>query len=255
MNLDVWFSWYREVLKEFGFNQNDDEKSAKILNDLLEAYNSLDKDEIKIKNKVIVFGAGPSLKRNIIELKDLNLKEFTLIAADGATTALFEENIIPDIIVTDLDGKMDDIIQCNNKGSVLAVHAHGNNIDKVQEFVPKLKNVLGTTQSVPLEKVHNFGGFTDGDRCIFLAVHFGAKFIILAGMDFGKIVTRYSKPDLKDSMDKADEIKIMKLKYAKMLIEWAAENENVDMVTISGGDKLKNIDNVNVNDIANQWII
>jgi len=73
----------------------------------------------------LFLGLGPSLKENIKDLKTLKLSKFTLIAADGATTALLEEDVIPDIIVTDLDGKMEDIIQANQKGSFLAVHAHG----------------------------------------------------------------------------------------------------------------------------------
>jgi len=249
MNLDIWFSWYKEILNEFGFSQNDDEKSAKLLNNLLKNHNGLNKNEIKIKNKVIVFGAGPSIKRNIKELKKLNLSDFTLIAADGATTALLEENTIPDIIVTDLDGDMDNIIKANKEGAILVVHAHGNNIEKIKKYVSELKRIFGTTQSTPLEKVNNFGGFTDGDRCIFLAVELGAKFIVLAGMDFGKIVTKYSRPDLADLKDKADEIKIMKLKYAKELTEWAAENEDVKIVNISHGERLHGIEDIMVDDI------
>lgn len=251
MNLDIWFSWYKIILDEFGFSQNDDEKSAKILNNLLKEHKGLNENQIKIKDKAIVFGAGPSLKRNIIELKKIDLNDFTLIAADGATTALLEENIIPDIIVTDLDGKMDDIIKANNEGAILIVHAHGNNIEKVEKYVPTLQRILGTTQSVPLEKVHNFGGFTDGDRCIFLASEFGANLIILAGMDFGKIVTKYSRPDLENSEDTADDIKTKKLKFAKELTEWAAENESITLLNISGGEKLENVKNVEVIDIQN----
>lgn len=246
MNLDIWFSWYKRILDEFGFSKDDDEKSAEILNKLLKEQKSLNLYEIEIKNKVIVFGAGPSLKRNIHELKKVNLEDFTLISADGATTALLEENIIPDIIVTDLDGKMDDIIKANDEGAVLVVHAHGNNMDKIEEYFLKLHDIIGTTQSIPLENVHNFGGFTDGDRCIFFAVEIGVKFIVLAGMDFGDIVTRYSRPDLQKHEDKADEIKRGKLKYAKKLTEWAAENENVEIVNLSGGERLEKVKNIDM---------
>lgn len=247
MDLDVWFEWYDVILKEFGFEREDDEKSAELLAGLLDEYNSSCIAETNIKSNVIVFGAGPSLKGNISELKELdelgelNLNKFTLIAADGATTALLEENIIPDIIVTDLDGKMDDIIEANNEGAILVVHAHGNNMDKIEEYVPKLKRILGTTQSVPLENVYNFGGFTDGDRCIFLAIELGARFILLAGMDFGDIVTKYSRPDLGMSEGKADEIKQMKLDFAKKLTQWAAENENVEIANMSGGESVKGV--------------
>lgn len=241
MNLDIWFSWYKIILDDFGFSQNDDEKSAKILNNLLKKHNSINPSEIHVNDKVIIFGAGPSLKRNIGDLKRLQLENFTLIAADGATTALLEENIIPHIIVTDLDGKMDDIFKANKEGAILVIHAHGNNIDKIEKYVPRLQRILGTTQSVPLENVYNFGGFTDGDRCIFIAAAFGAKYIVLAGMDFGKIVTRYSRPDIEKAEGKADEIKQKKLEYAKELTEWAAENENIEMVNISLGEKLENV--------------
>ncbi len=249
MNLDKWFPWYTRILSEFGFSREDDEKSAKLLNSLLEKQGCLKPSQIDIKDKVIIFGAGPSLKRNINELKVLNLGNFTLIAADGATTALLEENIIPNIIVTDLDGEMKDIIKSNSEGAILAVHAHGNNIDKIEKYVPTLHEILGTTQSVPLENVYNFGGFTDGDRCIFLAIELGAKYIVLAGMDFGKIVTKYSRPDLKNSLDNADSIKELKLKYAKDLTEWAEKNENVKLFNISKGEKLNGIPDIEAKNI------
>lgn len=249
MNLDKWFSWYKIILDDFGFSKKGDEESAKILNDLLKHHNPLKTSDIHIKDKVIIFGAGPSLKKNIIELKNLKLANFTLIAADGATTALLEANIIPNIIVTDLDGNMDDIIKANNEGAILVIHAHGDNMDKIKKYVPRLQRVLGSTQSFPLENVQNFGGFTDGDRCIFLAIRLGAKFLVLAGMDFGKIITKYSRPDLKNREDKADEIKEKKLEYAKELTQWAAENENVEIVNISHGESVDGVDDIGIGDL------
>lgn len=249
MNLDTWFSWYRKIRDDFGFKREDDEKSADTLNSLLANQNPLKPSDITINDKVIVFGAGPSLKKNINELKKINLQNYTLIAADGATTALLEEKITPDIIVTDLDGKIGDIIQANNQGSILVIHAHGNNRDNIKRYFPGLKNILGTTQSVPLDRVYNMGGFTDGDRCVFLAIALGAKQIVLAGMDFGKIVTRYSRPDLANRVDRADEVKQKKLEYAFRLTQWAADNEEVEILNISGGEKLKNVGEIDVSEL------
>ena len=48
----------------------------------------------------------------------------------------------------------------------------------------ELNPVIGTTQIEPISDVYNFGGFTDGDRAVFLAEHFGAKEIELVGFDF-----------------------------------------------------------------------
>jgi len=183
------------------------------------------------------------------ELKKIGIHKFTIIAADGATTALLEENITPNIIVTDLDGEMEDILKADQSGSLLVVHSHGNNQDKIKKYVPLIKNVIGTSQSTPIGNLHNFGGFTDGDRCVFLAIKLNAELIVLAGMDFGKTVTSYSRPDLGKLTDQADDIKILKLEYAKKLIEWAAENENVEIVNISQGDTLKGVKNVSVDQI------
>ena len=91
MNLDVWFSWYGEILGDFSFDRKMDEKSAKILKNLLENKNNLSPSDIIIKPNVIIFGAGPSLKRNIKELKNIKTDNFTLMCADGAVTALLEE--------------------------------------------------------------------------------------------------------------------------------------------------------------------
>ncbi|HEY0196375.1 MAG TPA: 6-hydroxymethylpterin diphosphokinase MptE-like protein [Methanobacterium sp.] len=247
MNLAIWLSWYEDLLEDFGFSRQEDEESARLLDRLLESYGGLKPEDIPMQKEAIVFGAGPSIKSNIKEIKNLNLSEYTLISADGATTALLEEGIVPDIIVTDLDGDMKDIICANHEGAFLAVHAHGNNMEKVKKFIPRLNRVLGTTQSTPLSNVYNFGGFTDGDRALFLAVELGADYIILAGMDFGKVVTKYSRPDMTESEGEADEVKQLKLKYAKKLVEWVAENEEVTLLNISHGEKLNGILDVNFN--------
>ena len=144
MNLDVWFSWYKEILEEFGFERELDEKSAEILRILLEGKGSLSPSDITMKADVIIFGAGPSLKKNIHELKKINMNNYTIVCADGAVTALLEEEVIPDIVVTDLDGKIEDIIDSNRKGAIMVVHAHGNNIENIKKYVPVLENILGT---------------------------------------------------------------------------------------------------------------
>jgi len=245
MNLAIWFSWYEKILREFKFNREEDEQSAQLLDQLLENYGGLSPEDVPMHNEVIVFGAGPSIKNNIKEIKNLNLSEYTLIAADGATTALMEEDIVPDIIVTDLDGKMEDILCANHEGSFIVVHAHGNNLEKVKKYLPRMQRVMGTTQSTPLSNVYNFGGFTDGDRALFLAVELGAEYIILAGMDFGKVVTRYSRPELPETEGHADKIKELKLVYAKKLVEWVAENEEVTILNISHGERLEGVLDVN----------
>jgi hypothetical protein len=247
MEIETWMAWYKEILQNFGFDKKSDEESAEYLNDYLKnqfingdgdkkTISTISFSDLPTKKNIIVFGAGPSLKKHINKLKpeiSVNPDKFILISADGATTALIEENIVPQIIVTDLDGKLEDILKANAQGAYLVVHAHGNNLDALKSNLDDLENILGTTQSFPLKYVHNFGGFTDGDRAVFLAVELGAKKIIMAGMDFGEVVTKYSRPNMKDATGPADDIKKLKLKYAERLVEWIAENENVSIYNLT----------------------
>ncbi|MEA1869387.1 MAG: 6-hydroxymethylpterin diphosphokinase MptE-like protein, partial [Euryarchaeota archaeon] len=121
-------------------------------------------------------------------------------------TVLMANRMIPDVIVTDLDGTIEDIISASRKGSFVVVHAHGDNIPAVESVVPLLSwKVLGTTQAEPFDGIYNFGGFTDGDRCVFLAKASGAASVMLFGFD-------YDDPDVND-------VKKKKLRWAKRLIE------------------------------------
>ena len=158
--------------------------------------------------------------------------DYVLIAADGATTALVEEKIVPDIIATDLDGKINDILYANAHGASLVIHGHGNNMDAVRNYTPFFDNVLGTTQAQSHGNLYNFGGFTDGDRAMFLAIALGASELTLAGMDFGDVVTKYSRPNITEETAKADEIKTKKLKYAELFTKWIDDNEDVKIINL-----------------------
>ena len=237
MEFGLWERYYKEILDDFGFSREGDENSAKVLDEILSQEGCLTLDDLSqivgFSDKYIVFGAGPSLKKHIKFLKEnYDLKDYVLVSADGATTALIEERICPDIVATDLDGNMDDILLANLRGANMAVHAHGDNLDAVIKYTPFLSNVIGTTQAQPVGNIYNFGGFTDGDRAIFLAVALGASEIILAGMDFGDIVTKYSRPNLKTDLAEADEFKKKKLMYAARLTQWIIDNENVDIINL-----------------------
>jgi hypothetical protein len=131
--------------------------------------------------RVVVFGNAPTLDR---ELDDLQLTDAVFLAADGATAVLLRRGILPDIIVTDLDGSFPDILKANREGSIAVVHAHGDNLDALSRYVPQLDGVIGTAQCRPPEGLYNFGGFTDGDRCVFLAKELGAASIKLVGFDY-----------------------------------------------------------------------
>ena len=100
----------------------------------------------------------------------------------------------------------------------MVVHAHGDNTTMLKRLVPKFKKVVGSTQVMPVENVHNFGGFTDGDRGVFLAEEFGAKKIVLVGMDFGDSIGKYSKTKVKDTA-----LKKQKMEAGRRLLEMLAK--------------------------------
>src|SRR5215218_6976206 len=93
-------------------------------------------------------------------------KKFVKIAADGAVQFLIENKVRPDIVVTDLDGNPAFLQKAEKMGATMVVHAHGDNTGMLKKLVPKFKKLVGTTQVMPVENVYNFGGFTDGDRCV-----------------------------------------------------------------------------------------
>ncbi|WP_405290599.1 6-hydroxymethylpterin diphosphokinase MptE-like protein [Methanobrevibacter sp.] len=237
MEFGLWEKYYTEILEDFGFSRENDEESAKLLDEILSTEGCLTLNDLAeivgFSDKYIVFGAGPSIKEHIRMLKnDYDLKNYVLVAADGATTALIEERIVPDIVATDLDGNIDDILLANLRGANIVIHAHGDNIEKIATMSSFFNNVLGTTQAQPVGNLYNFGGFTDGDRAIFLAVALGASEITLAGMDFGDIVTKYSRPNLPDVLGQADEFKKKKLMYAEKFTNWISENEDVEIINL-----------------------
>ena len=226
MTILGWKKKYSDILKEFKYDEKKDKESAILLNAILEKSNANEKIISLIKGKIVlVIGSGPSLSTAILKLK--KYKKTVKIAADSAIKPLVENGIIPDIIVTDLDGDENTLKEIGKTKSIFVVHAHGDNIEKL-EFSKKFKNCIGTTQSKSLSKIQNFGGFTDGDRGVFLANHYGAKKIILFGMDFGDRIGKFS--NTKKSERK---IKLMKLHRGKSLLEWLSTITKSELFTTS----------------------
>ena len=46
------------------------------------------------------------------------------------------------------------------------------------------------------------------------------------------MVTKYSRPNLEEDVEEADEFKRKKLMYAEKFTNWIAENESVDVVNL-----------------------
>lgn len=197
-------------------------------------------------NKALVIGAGPSIEESTVQNYILEIcsckkgksnntvsEDIVVIAADGATEMCLDLGIIPDFVVTDLDGDYESLVRAHSGGSIMVIHAHGDNIDKITSQVPSFSNVIGTTQNFPLKNVYNFGGFTDGDRSVFLADGFLAREILLVGMDFDSKIGFFSKRKVPNL-----ELKKQKLQIGKYLVGMLLENSRalVTHITTSNHD-------------------
>jgi len=181
MKAEEWEPYYSEILDFFGFSREDDEHAAQVLAELLP------RDDIETLRSTIegrdciVCGNAPSLAA------DIHTTDFSgrvIIAADAAARVLLHADHRPDVILSDIDGMDDDFLAMNDQGTILVLHAHGDNISLVRSWVPKVRGpIVGTTQATPLPHVHNFGGFSDGDRCVFCAYELGAGSVALIGFD------------------------------------------------------------------------
>ena len=223
MQWEQWKPFYLRIVREMGYSVEEDRRAAQILRALLlEGDDYILKEELAavVGRKAYVFGAGPSLEN---ALNEFDFSDGTLIAADGATSALLDAGMVPEVIVTDLDGRIPDLRIANDKGAFMVVHAHGDNVDKLTAYVPLFSRILGTCQTEPLDIVYNFGGFTDGDRATFLAEALGAEEITLVGFDFGETVGKWSKPSLWRHSP-AWESKRRKFAFAQELLEWLKKN-------------------------------
>lgn len=206
MNYEEWDVYYRRILEDFGYSREEDEEAARLLDGALGG-TRIDPEELRglfAGKEATIAGNAMSLAGEVASVGR------PLVAADEATSVLRRADITPDVIVTDLDGDVEDQIAANAGGAVVVVHAHGDNVAAIERWAPRFPGrVVATTQSRPSGRIHNFGGFTDGDRAAFLADHLGARSLLLIGFDF-------ENPSPKDQ-DPA--VKRRKLDWAYILVQ------------------------------------
>lgn len=200
MQFREWAPEYRRILREMGFAPEADSRSAEALARLLKgssrawgagaARGRLAK--LMRGRPVLVVGAGPGPLP--LPLPDTLLRSgpWVVIAADGATTRCLKAGTVPDLVVTDLDGDLPDEVEANRLGAVVVVHAHGDNLPTLRSWVGRFPGPLvGSCAAKPPKELINPGGFTDGDRAVYLAEAMGARRALLCGFD---LVEPYREP-------------------------------------------------------------
>jgi uncharacterized Rossmann fold enzyme len=204
---------YARICDDFGFDKAKDIESAQWLSTQLgeRGVRALEVVKRDFPQSVLVCGGGPRLAD---EISAITAKGY-VIAADSATTVLMDANMHVDMIVTDLDGIVEDQIDANGQGTVVFVHAHGDNMKALARYTGQFKGPLvGTCQCAPPSGIFNFGGFTDGDRAACIAAELGARRLFLAGFDF-------ENPS--DKEGKSRDVKLRKLKWAKVILDTLAQ--------------------------------
>ena len=201
MSFDInwWWPLQDEINSQFGFSRSREKVSSRLISRLYKTEGNL--SEIIFGREVTIVGAGISANESI--------PGGVLIAADGAVSACLKRELIPDIIVTDLDGNLPDMIFANNKGSKIVVHAHGDNLSRLFEFSKKIQ-VISLTTTYPSPGTNCWGGFTDGDRALMMSLSYDASSVNLVGFDFEKVGEYTGKYSPK---------KLQKLSWARQVVE------------------------------------
>lgn len=206
MTPELWNSYYSRISADLCFSMQDDYLSSLLLSGILGNRSRLSLLHDYSAPSITVVGNAASMPDDLARMHgDLT------IVADSALPAYMDIMSYPEIVVTDLDGSIARMEEASAAGSLLVVHAHGDNMDLIRENQQLLSGrVMGTTQNAPLWNVYNFFGFTDGDRAAYLADYLGAETIMLAGFDF-------TNPNLKPGQDR--DRKMKKLKWARLLLQ------------------------------------
>ncbi|MFB6103785.1 MAG: 6-hydroxymethylpterin diphosphokinase MptE-like protein [Halobacteriaceae archaeon] len=181
MEFEEWEPAYEAIRREFGFDRSADRRARDVLGALVGPF---DRDRLAglTGATVGIVGAAPSLSTELERLAAVD----RVVAASSAVPVLARAGITVDLMVTDLDKTPETARGLTERGTPVAVHAHGDNIPLLEAQVPTFEtaNVLPTTQVRPGPPVENFGGFTDGDRGAFIADDLGAATLRFVGWDF-----------------------------------------------------------------------
>jgi len=219
MEYDDWEPVYAAILDDFGFDRAGDERARDRLDAMLDGQETLDLDGLDVAGRhVAIAGAGDTLEaeRAVARAADL------VFAASTAADRLLAEGVPVDCIVTDLDKHPETVVRRTGEGVPVAVHAHGDNVDLLERYVPACtaSSVLPTTQAAPVGPVVNPGGFTDGDRAAFLADHLGAESLSFLGWDFND--------------ESVDPMKARKLTWAQRLLSWLERRRDERFSVLDG---------------------
>jgi len=212
---ELWAPRYEAIRADFGYPFSEEQRAAATLERLLPepARNDpLGRLAARLGGReVIVVGLAPGAGPPPVWRLPPTDPPPVVVAADGAARPCLAAGLVPTVVATDLDGPVPAEVEANGRGSMVVVHAHGDNTAAVERWVPEFPGELaGSWAGPPRPGLLDVGGFTDGDRAAYLAEEVGARRILLWGFDPGVV-------------DEADagirETKRRKLRWAVVLLQ------------------------------------
>ena len=220
MEFETWEPVYEAILADFGYDRTTDERARDLLAELLTPP-CYDIAALSGADGTVAIAGGAERLTDSDDLERARDADVVFAASDAATR-LRARGVTVDCMVTDLDGEPDTARELAAQGTPVAVHAHGDNIPALRDLVPDLpaEAVIPTTQARPTGRVHNVGGFTDGDRAAFLADSLGAGTLAFPGWAF-------DDPGV-------DAEKRQKLRWAERLLYWLERRRDERFAVLDG---------------------
>jgi hypothetical protein len=201
-----WWKFQEEISVQFDFSKIREDVASRLVSDTKQNISSIRK--CIEKKDLILVGAGLQ--------KGTDIPSSNVIVADGALRACLEQDILPSLIVTDLDGYIPDILWARKKGSKVILHAHGDNIARVFQYLSDINpNCITTTY--PSASSNCWGGFTDGDRALMMSLSLNCNSVKMIGFNYN-IIGNYSG----DYSPR----KLEKLLWAQKIVEVCIERSN-----------------------------
>ena len=178
MTFDIgwWWKFQDQINTQFNFSRTREEVATRMLSHFNFSKSAIS-DYFRGRELVLI---GAAINQSF------SIPNSSLIVADGPLRACLQRNIIPELIISDLDGYIPDIIWATQNGSKIIIHAHGDNISRVHQYSAKL-NPICMTSTYPSDSTFCWGGFTDGDRATMMSLSLGCASIKLLGFDFNKV--------------------------------------------------------------------
>ncbi len=217
MRYQQWAPEYERIQAELGFSLDRERAASERLVELLPKA-ALERAEQRIRARIrgretIIVGLAPQSGAPPVWMLPRTEVPPALIAADGAAERCLAGGLVPDVVVTDLDGPIPSEVTANVRGALVLIHAHGDNMPALERWVPEFPRQLAGSWAGPPERgLVDFGGFTDGDRAAYLAEYVGAPRILLYGFDFEHV----------DDLDPNPEVKRKKLATARRALDLLA---------------------------------